>query len=41
VRSKQENAASIRVLEKIGMRRTGRADGMIAWTSESPLPHGW
>jgi ribosomal-protein-alanine N-acetyltransferase len=33
-RSKEENAASIRVLEKMGMHRTGTADGMIAWTSE-------
>jgi [ribosomal protein S5]-alanine N-acetyltransferase len=30
-RSREENAASIRVLEKIGMHRTGTADGMIAW----------
>ncbi len=32
-RSKEENHASIRVLEKIGMHRTGAADGMIAWSS--------
>jgi ribosomal-protein-alanine N-acetyltransferase len=28
------NAASIRVLEKIGMRRTGADEGMIAWAAE-------
>jgi [ribosomal protein S5]-alanine N-acetyltransferase len=39
-RSKRENAASIRVLEKIGMHRTGTADGMIAWTFDPALPHG-
>ncbi len=33
-RTKEENTASIRVLEKMGMHRTGTADGMIAWTSE-------
>jgi RimJ/RimL family protein N-acetyltransferase len=38
-RSRQENAASIRVLEKLGMRRTGTtADGMITWTSEPATP---
>jgi RimJ/RimL family protein N-acetyltransferase len=28
------NAASIRVLEKVGMRRTGAGDGTIAWAAE-------
>ncbi len=33
-RCEETNAASIRVLEKAGMRRTGASEGMIAWTAE-------
>ena len=33
-RCEDTNTASIQVLEKIGMRRTGASEGMIAWVAE-------
>jgi ribosomal-protein-alanine N-acetyltransferase len=35
-RCDHDNAASIRVLEKVGMRRTGERDGMLWWEAARP-----